>query len=318
MTEHLTITLLAWAIEAMFGWPTWLYERIRHPVVWIGALITLLERRLNRSAATSRQRFFLGGLTTGIVIAGAGSIAWAIGSLVDTIWLSIGIQAVAASSLIASRSLFEHVRAVQTPLEAGDINAARTAVSMIVGRDTQALDASGVTGAALESLAENASDGVTAPLFWGALLGLPGIVAYKAINTLDSMIGHRSARYLAFGAIAARVDDAANLIPARLTGALIAIASLRKRAWSCAIQDASKHASPNAGWPEAAMAGALGIRLGGPRAYSGGAKDGAHPWLNEAGRAPMATDVGRGLTLYIKAAALLAGAMGFALLAGLV
>lgn len=309
MTDHLIITLLAWAIEAIFGWPSWLYDRIRHPVVWIGTLISFLERRLNNENVSHGKRVWLGGFTSFVTILAVCTAAWLGASAIETPWISIAVQAIIASSLIASRSMYKHVHAVQTPLEAGNIEGARTAVSMIVGRDTQTLEARGVAGAALESLAENTSDGVTAPLFWSALLGLPGIAAYKAINTLDSMIGHRSARYLAFGAIAARIDDAANIVPARLTGALFALVGWRAQGWRAMAQDAGKHASPNAGWPEAAMAGALGIKLGGPRAYSSSAKDGAHPWLNETGRAAQVKDVERGLGLYMKAMALLAATL---------
>lgn len=306
MTDHLIMTLLAWAIEALFGWPSWIYDRIRHPVVWIGELISFLERKLNTDSTSHVRRLWLGGITSFVTILAVCAAAWLAANAIDMPWISICLQAMIASSLLASRSLHDHVSAVQAPLQASDLSGARAAVSMIVGRDTHQLDHSGAAGAALESLAENTSDGVTAPLFWGAFLGLPGIAVYKAINTLDSMIGHRSARYLAFGAVAARTDDAANIVPARLTGALFALAGLNGQGWRAMAQDAGKHPSPNAGWPEAAMAGALGVKLGGPRAYSGGAKDGAHPWLNETGRAAEAGDLERGLVLYIKAMGLLA------------
>jgi adenosylcobinamide-phosphate synthase len=203
--------------------------------------------------------------------------------------------------LVAFRSLYDHVAAVRDPLRAGHIEAARKAVSMIVGRDPQDLDEAGIARAAIESLAENASDGIVAPVFWGALFGLPGIFGYKAINTLDSMIGHRTERHEAFGWAAARIDDVANFIPARLTGLLFVLFAGKKRAqaMSCMRADARHHRSVNGGWPEAAMAGALGVRLCGPRAYDGKPAD--EPWLNAAARDPAALDITRGLELYVGA-----------------
>jgi adenosylcobinamide-phosphate synthase len=173
---------------------------------------------------------------------------------------------------------------------------------MIVGRDPDALDEAGIARAAIESLAENASDGVVAPVFWGALFGLPGVVGYKAINTLDSMIGHRSPRHEAFGWAAARIDDVANLVPARLTGLLFAAlagSDRRSQALSCMWKDAPHHRSFNAGWPEAALAGALGVRLCGPRAYHGELAD--EPWLNAAAGDPAAGDITRALETYVGA-----------------
>lgn len=173
---------------------------------------------------------------------------------------------------------------------------------MIVGRDPNRLDEAGIARAAIESLAENASDGVVGPLFWGVLLGLPGIIGYKTINTLDSIIGHRTTRHEAFGWAAARIDDAANFVPARLTGLLfVALAGSEKRsdALSCMRKDARHHRSINAGWPEAAMAGALGVRLCGPRSYHGKPAD--EPWLNAAARDPAAADITGALETYVGA-----------------
>jgi adenosylcobinamide-phosphate synthase len=185
---------------------------------------------------------------------------------------------------------------------------------MIVGRDPARLDEAGVARAALESLSENASDGVVAPLFWGAVAGLPGIAAYKAINTMDSMIGHRNDRYEDFGKVAARLDDLVNLIPARLTGLAIALVSGRPRAaLRVMARDARRHRSPNAGWPEAAMAGALGIRLSGPRVYGDRVAD--EPWLNCGAPDPAPNDLSRGLALYVRAMVLCgAGLIGLALI----
>jgi adenosylcobinamide-phosphate synthase len=195
------------------------------------------------------------------------------------------------------RSLRDHVQAVAVPLATGDLAAARRSVARIVGRDPERLDREGVARAALESLAENASDGIVAPVFWGVLFGLPGIATYKAINTLDSMIGHRTQRHGTFGWAAARIDDVANLIPARLTGLLFALVSTRPRAALATMwRDAGRHRSPNAGWPEAALAAALEVRLSGPRVYHDGVAD--EPWLNPDAPDPQAVDIGRALRLF--------------------
>ncbi|MFN3212107.1 MAG: adenosylcobinamide-phosphate synthase CbiB [Henriciella sp.] len=290
------IMLLAWAFEGVFGWPNWLYKKIRHPVVWLGALITALERVLNRPSWPHAIRYLAGILTCLISIAVFASAFWLIsGTLPASSW-GIAVQALLASSLLASRSLYAHVASVSRPLLAGDLDKAREAVSRIVGRDPSQLDEAGIARAALETLAENTSDGIVAPLFWGALLGLPGLAAYKAINTLDSMIGHRNDRYSAFGGFAARLDDVVNFIPARLTGLLIAAASLKLGAAKTMWRDAGKHRSPNAGWPEAAMAGALAVRLSGPRIYGTHKSD--EPWLNAPARDPASADLQAGLLLY--------------------
>jgi len=218
------------------------------------------------------------------------------------------ILGILAWPMVALRSLYDHVAAVAQPLQSGDIDAARLAVAQIVGRDPTTLDEAGIARAAIESLAENASDGIVAPVFWGALFGLPGIFGYKAINTLDSMIGHRSERHLYFGWAAARIDDVANFIPARLTGLLFGLVSARfPQALSCMVRDANRHRSINAGWPEAAMAGALGVRLSGPRSYHGSMTE--EPWLNERACDPLAADISQGLRLYIRAMALLGASL---------
>lgn len=289
----------ALAMEAVFGWPDWLYTRIRHPVVWIGALIAALERRLNRPAFSHRARYTLGALTSLLTLGMTGALAAALARLIpDTLWGG-ALEMLLASSLLASRSLYTHVAAIAAPLQAGNLALAREKVSMIVGRDPSRLDAPAISRAALESLAENASDGVIAPLFWGAIFGLPGIAVYKAVNTLDSMIGHRSERYAAFGGFAARLDDVANFIPARLTGLLIAAPAWRRGALSIMLRDAPRHRSPNAGWPEAAMAGALGVRLSGPRAYDTQVSD--EPWLNEGAPDPLPDQICPGLSRFVHA-----------------
>ena len=291
------IMLVALVLDAALGWPKALYNAIGHPVTWIGALIKKLDIWLNLEGTEDRDRK-LAGLAAAVLVIVAATIIGAIAqAILSGSWTGYLIAGVLAWPLVAARSLYEHVAAVARPLVVGDLGQARQAVSMIVGRDPQQLNEAGIARAALESLAENASDGVVAPLFWGAIFGLPGIAAYKAINTLDSMIGHKTPRYLAFGWAAARIDDVANLIPARLTGLLLAALSPTPRATlACMWRDAGLHRSPNAGWPEAAMASALGVRMSGPRAYEGGMAD--EPWVNAEARDPGAADIDRGLSLF--------------------
>jgi adenosylcobinamide-phosphate synthase len=204
--------------------------------------------------------------------------------------------------LVAQRSLYEHVAAVATGLAGGGLDGGREAVRHIVGRDPMSLDAHGVARAALESLAENFSDGVVAPVFWYLLLGLPGLFAYKMANTLDSMIGHRTPRYRAFGWAAARLDDVLNAVPAPLSGVLLATAAIFTKngrpghALTIMLRDGRKHHSPNAGWPESAMAGALGLALAGPRRYSEALV--ADPWLGDGSARAGVADIWRGLQLY--------------------
>ena len=292
--------LLAWALEAAAGWPESIYRRIRHPVVWIGWLVTRLDVALNRETFGDGWRTLAGALAASVVIFATWAVASAITALLPNGPPGIAVEALIAASLLASRSLYEHVSAVAKSLTADSIASAREAVAHIVGRDPDGLDEAGIARAALESLAENASDGVVAPLFWGVLLGLPGIAAYKAVNTLDSMIGHRNARYERFGKFAARLDDAANWLPARLTGGLFALAAgKRVNGWRVMWHDAGRHRSVNAGWPEAALAGALGVRLSGPRRY--GVTVAAEPWLNAGAPDPDTSAMGTGLRLYVRA-----------------
>jgi adenosylcobinamide-phosphate synthase len=296
---------VAMVVDAGLGWPAPLYARIGHPVTWIGRLIGALDRRWNHSHHRDITRRILGLAAALVVIAAAVLPCWLIARLLPGGVTGMLITGVLAWPLVATRSMHDHVVAVARPLIAGDLAGARAAVAMIVGRDPARLDAAGVARAALESLAENTSDGIVAPLFWGALLGLPGIAGYKAINTLDSMIGHRSPRHEAFGWASARIDDGVNLIPARLTGLLFALASGRPRAaLACMARDASHHRSPNAGWPEASLAGALQIRLSGPRIY--GDRVAEEPWVNAEAADPGAEDIRRGLLLYRRAMLLMA------------
>lgn len=302
--------VVAMAVDALLGWPPQLFARIGHPVTWLGGLIAAIDTGWNRASDPPALRRAAGVAGALLVIALAVTLGWLLQFLLQLLlpwgWIQILLAGVLAWPLVALRSLHDHVAAVANPLLGGDSAAAREAVSRIVGRDPAALDEAGIARAAIESLAENASDGIVAPVLWGALFGLPGILGYKAINTLDSMIGHRSERHEAFGWAAARIDDVANFIPARLTGFLfVLLAPRRSEALSCMTRDARRHRSPNAGWPEAAMAGALGVRLSGPRIYHGSVTD--EPWLNEGARDALAADIVAGLTVYRRAMLLLAG-----------
>lgn len=290
-------------LDALIGDPRWVYRRAPHPVALIGGAIGVLDRWLNRPAAAAALRLAAGIVTMLVVVGAVGALAWAIGyglRRIEPEWIGAAIEVVLTSVLLAGRSLHAHVAAVARGL-GQSLGEGRKAVAAIVGRDPETLDEAGVARAAIESAAENFSDGVVAPLFWYLLFGLPGIAAYKAINTADSMIGHRSEKYRAFGWAAARLDDLVNLVPARLAGLLLALGATlipwasAKRALGTMVRDAAKHRSPNAGWPEAAMAGALGLSLGGPRQYTGDHAD--DPWIGAGSRKASAGDIRRALTI---------------------
>jgi adenosylcobinamide-phosphate synthase len=271
------------ALEAVVGYP----RRLPHPVTWVGRVIAGFEFRWNKP---QYPRKFLGIIALVIIASIVGLLGWVLQTLLPPLLIIL-----IATVGLAQRSLYDHVVAVMKPLVSGDLAAARLAVSKIVGRDTENLDASGVAAATLESLAESFNDGIVAPTFWLLVGGLPGLFIYKAVNTADSLIGHKEERWRDFGWAAARADDLLNLIPARIAGALIVVAGWG--GWRTMWADARKHASPNAGWPEAAFAGALRLRLGGPASYEGQAHD--RPVFGD-GPAATAEDLQRGLTLYIK------------------
>jgi adenosylcobinamide-phosphate synthase len=301
--DHLALAALALAIEAAVGYPSWLFRAIGHPAVWIGALIERLDRGLNRDDAPASARRLAGVLAAGVLI----FVAFAIGRLVEAAALALPFGllplAVLTSSLFAQRSLHSHVAEVAKNLTQS-LEAGRASVAKIVGRDVSRLDAAGVARAAIESLAENFSDGVIGPAFYTILFGLPGALIYKCVNTADSMIGHRTMRHEAFGWASARLDDLLNLPAARLSAGLIALGaattgdSVRAALASCR-RDAREHASPNAGWPEAAMAGALDLSLGGPRAYGERLVDGA--WLGRGRAEATAADIRRALRVFRRA-----------------
>lgn len=311
-TINLWLLVIALGIEAVIGWPALLHGLIRHPVSWIGALISLLERNLNSALQSDTRRRLLGILALGIVLLVTGGVAWIISSVLRAIPYGWLVEALLCASLLAARSLYDHVAAVLRGLELDGLAGGRRAVAMIVGRDPDSLDEAGVSRAALESLAENFSDGVVAPAFWLLVGGLPGLALYKAINTADSMIGHKSERYRAFGWAAAKLDDLVNLPASRLSALLLVLAAMllpgadASTAFKTVERDAGKHKSPNAGWPEAAMAGALGLKLAGPRRYGDSWVE--DHWMGDGNEHAGPADIRRGLHLYILATALLFGA----------
>lgn len=301
MVEPLALTALA--LDAAFGWPRALYRRVGHPVGLFALIINGCEARWNRPRYSFGVRRALGMLTLLVLIVLVAGFGWALQRLLLAAlggwgWFAVAILAWPA---LAQRSLFDHIRAVGERIDAGDLAGAQAAVGLIVGRDSAALDESGVARAAIESLAESYCDGVAAPLFWLLLLGLPGVWAYKAVNTADSLIGHREDRWRAFGWAAARFDDLTNWIPARLAGVLLCFAG--GGSWHILWRDARKHASPNAGWPEAAMAGALGLRLAGPIAYDGEMH--GKPWIGDGTREAGGDAIDRALAIYLRACLLL-------------
>jgi adenosylcobinamide-phosphate synthase len=308
------LTLLALLIELMVGYPDRLLRAIGHPVTWIGRLIGALDHSLNRETAAPAARRGAGILSVTMLIGIVGGVACALAIGLDRVPLAPLATALVANSLLAQRSLYTHVARVADALDGGGVAAGREAVSHIVGRDPQALDAAGVARAALESLAENFSDGVVAPAFWMVIAGLPGAAIYKAVNTADSMIGHRTPRHEAFGWAAARLDDLINLPASRLTALLIVAAACitpnasARNAWRAVWRDAHRHRSPNAGYPEAAMAGALGLMLAGPRVYAGALVDDA--MMGDGRRDAGADDIRAALTLYRVADALLIALVG--------
>ena len=308
LDARLLLLVVALLIEATVGYPQAVFRATGHPVSWIGALIAGLDSWLNRSAWPATLRRFAGVLALLVIVLAATMPAFALQLVLRPSWIGLAVLAVIASTLLAARSLDDHVRAVATAMRNGGLEAGRSAVSRIVGRDPEALDAAGVARAAIESLAENFSDGVVAPAFWLAVLGLPGAAAYKAVNTADSMIGHRTPRHEAFGWASARLDDVVNLPASRLSALLIVLAAAvlpdasARGAVRAVWRDAGRHRSPNAGWPEAALAGALDLSLAGPRVYHGHMVEDA--CMGSGRREATAEDIGRALSLYRTAIAI--------------
>jgi len=300
--DPLMLLLIALAVEAALGSPRWLGRIAPHPVAIIGGVTGFLERKLNRLHRPAMDRAVRGALVVLVIVAVCGALGWGVAWLTvnhDFGWI---VELVLVVLLMAQRSLYDHVRAVTLALQGPGLDAGRTAVAHIVGRDVTQMDGHGVARAAIESCAENFSDAVVAPVFWYLLFGFPGLLVYKAVNTMDSMIGHRTPRYGAFGMTAARFDDVLNLIPARLAGLYLVVASVfaptanPAQAARVMLRDATKHRSPNAGWPEGAMAGALGLALAGPRRYAEGVVD--DPWVGDGRARATELDIDRALYVY--------------------
>lgn len=291
------IPLIAFALDAAVGDPAWL----THPVVIMGRVIRRAEEGLRRS----RLPLKLAGVILAVALpAAAWLVTWLLVRLAGALhpWLGTGLEVWLFSTTLAARSLAEHALAVWRPLRAGDLGEARRRLSFIVGRDTAGLDESQIARGAVETVAESTCDGVIAPLFWGLLGGAPLAMAYKAVNTLDSMVGHKDERYIQFGWASARLDDLANLLPARLSALLLAAVALSPRALRTALQEAGRHPSPNSGWPEAAMAGLLGVRLGGLNHYDGEPE--MRAYLGAAFPPPQAGEIARAVGwMYLASAA---------------
>ncbi|MDQ1197090.1 adenosylcobinamide-phosphate synthase CbiB [Agrobacterium sp. SORGH_AS 787] len=309
------LAFLSLLIERLVGYPDWLFRRIGHPVTWIGSLIALLDRKWNREQGSFSNREAKGVLALVVLLGVTVSISLALQNVLLVLPLGLLLVAVVGASLPAQKSLEQHVEAVATALESEGLEGGRRAVSMIVGRDPDQLDEAAVCRAAIESLAENFSDGIVAPSLWLGLLGLPGGAGYKAINTADSMIGHRTPRHEAFGWASARVDDLVNLPASRLTAVLFIVAAVFVKGASpqgalrAVARDAKHHRSPNAGWPESALAGALGFALAGPRSYGGQMIQAR--FMGEGGRRDLtATDIRQALKLAWIADSLLIGLFG--------
>ncbi|WP_420410202.1 adenosylcobinamide-phosphate synthase CbiB [Hoeflea sp.] len=305
MTGHLTLLLAALVLDRIVGDPNWLWRRLSHPVVIFGNLIGWADRRFNRLDDSNSSRRQKGTTAIVLLLALAAITGLALDWLVGVLGLpGLALEVVVVAVFLAQKSLADHVAAVVEGFREDGLEGGRKAVSMIVGRDPETLDDAGVSRAAIESLSENFSDGVVAPAFWYALLGLPGLLAYKMLNTADSMIGHLNERHRDFGRAAALLDDAANWPASRLSAALIATGAgivkgtvAMKRGIATALSDSGLHRSPNAGWPEAAMAGALDLALAGPRHYGGELVMEAS--LNAAGRRQAgAADIGSALVIF--------------------
>ena len=292
-----TSIIIAALIDTLVGWPNWVYLKIGHPVTWIAMLINFFDRLFNKpeykpffkKVSGLATVFVLGGTLTGLSYFIQENIN---NGLTQTIFIGF-----LCWPFLAIRSMYEHVKRVYDELRNNNIKKARQEVSMIVGRDTNQMNTAEIVSSCIESLAETTSDGIIAPLFWGALFGLPGIVFYKTVNTLDSMVGYKTPKYQDFGWASARLDDIINIIPSRLTCFLFALVSNKPRnVLKISFQNAKNHRSPNAGWPESAMAGALNIRLSGPRKYGDKLSD--EPWLNPTGLPGKTHNILEALTIY--------------------
>lgn len=321
--SHLLILLAAIGLDRIVGDPPWLWQRVPHPVVIFGKGIDLFEKRLNTGAFTPEGRRLNGVFTIVALLA----LSILFGMLLSMIFHHLGflgliLEIIVVAVFLAQKSLGDHVQAVADGLLRNGLEGGRQAVAMIVGRDPKTLDEAGVSRAAIESLSENFADGVVAPVFWYLIAGLPGILAYKMLNTADSMIGHKNERFLQFGWASARLDDLANWPAARLSAGFIAVAALLRlgagagrRSLSAALRDSGLHRSPNSGWPEAAMAGALDLQLAGPRVYGGIRVN--EPMMHAAGRADAGPqDILSGIRVFYTACSVMAASVALVWLVG--
>jgi len=305
---HLPVLFAALVLDRLVGDPHWLWRRFSHPVVIFGAAIGFADRRFNRVEDSPEARRRKGRVAIIVLLLLAAIAGAGLAHLFDRLgFAGVVLEVVVVSIFLAQKSLADHVSAVADGLYRDGLAGGRKAVSMIVGRDPEALDEAGVSRAAIESLSENFSDGVVAPALWFAAFGLPGLMAYKMLNTADSMIGHLNDRHRDFGRAAAKLDDLANWPASRLSALLIAVGAgmvkgrgAMTRAATSALTDQGLHRSPNAGWPEAAMAGGLDLALGGPRRYGG--EPVMEASLNAAGRPKAgARDIVDGLAIFRRA-----------------
>lgn len=303
--DPLVLLLLALVLDAAVGSMGFVFKVLPHPVVSVGKLISWFDHKLNRPGRSQTDRAVRGAITVMCMVSFGGGIGLGVQWLTFNHDFGWAVELFLLISLLAQRELYMAVRRVAVALQQDGLEGGRAAVGHIVGRDPAYLDQHGVARASIESLAENFSDGVVAPVFWYVLFGVPGLLIYKIVNTMDSMIGYRNDKYRAFGFVAAKLDDILNLIPARLTGLIIVLAAFVSpkanplRAFKTMWQDASKHKSPNAGWPEGAMAGAFGLSLAGPRKYSQHTQ--TDPWIGTGTAKATAQDIDRALYLYIAA-----------------
>ncbi|MBF0166732.1 MAG: cobalamin biosynthesis protein CobD [Alphaproteobacteria bacterium] len=313
--DPLLLILAALALDALLGDSPLVFRILPHPVKIVGSLAGFLEKKLNRPRRRAMDRAFRGFILLALMVGLAVGAGFGVEKIKRSFAYGWVLELALTWMLLAQRSLFEHVLAVAKALKNKGLSAGREAVGHIVGRDVARLDDHGVARAAIESCAENFGDGVVAPVFWYVLFGVPGLLVYKTVNTLDSMIGHKTERFHAFGVTSARLDDLMNLIPARLSGLLFVLAAFfvptanPYRAAKVMLRDSRKHRSPNAGWPEGAMAGALGLSLSGPRHYAEGPSN--EPWLGKEFRArATAQDIRRSLYMLAVGCLLNAGLVG--------
>ena len=297
--DNTLILLLGLFLEICFDWPYFFYRYFKHPIIWLGNFIQFIDKKLNKDYFSPNLKKICGFFSLLITLLMTLSFVQIFSLIFEKFFFVEVLHIFIVWSLMCSRSLYSHIKKILDDLKVNNLSKAKKSLSKVVGRDTNYLKKQGIIRASLESLSESTSDGFVAPLFWYCLFGIHGLVIFKTVNTLDSMIGYKSKKYLEFGYASAKLDDIFNYIPSRLTGVIFVIISSRPlNTFRIMINHASKLNSPNAGWPEAAFAGALMIKLGGPKSYSGTFKN--DMWLNEKCNNPNIKNFEEGLYLYIK------------------